>query len=246
MSNPVTSYTDAVVAKFKRYAAWPPNAKLRLGDIGILENNLFRYRSNLEFFGIKFKYWDGPSDNVNHSSGFDMKFSGKLGGQAEVAAPVSTNASLSFSKRGAFVFQATGCRDSEIDDKLRLSEDLRHLYDAKVWDPQWFVIENLTKVERATIIVADSDGGSLELSADGGFPVGGIQLAGVRGSLQVASQSGDFTTFLAEQEITPMFQLLRVKLGWLETARDLIKDVRERLEWFPPRTETKDVSATRS
>jgi hypothetical protein len=234
MSNPVTSYTNALVAKFDRYAAWPPNTKLRLGDIGILEGNLFRYRSNLETFGIQFGHFAGPLGTLEHSSGFTMEVNSELGGQA-VAGPVNTaKAKLSFSKGGAFVFQATGSRNYEINNKVQLANDLRRLYEAHVWDPDWVVIENLTKVERATVIVADSDGGSLELSADGGFHGGGVPLAGVRGSLQVTSRSGDFTTFLAEQELTPMFQLLKVKRDWLERTWDFLNEG-EVLEWLPPR-----------
>ena len=54
MPSPVDSYANGILHAFRQYAAWPPNTTIRVGDIGILEGNLFRYRSTLETMRIHF------------------------------------------------------------------------------------------------------------------------------------------------------------------------------------------------
>ena len=53
------------------------------------------------------------------------------------------------------------------------------------------MIESLYEVERATIIVANSNGGHIEISADASFPTGiSAPLARAQGALAVTSRSG--------------------------------------------------------
>jgi hypothetical protein len=71
MSSSVDYYANGIYNKFQHHAAWPPNTKLRLGDIGTLEGHLFQYRSNLKTMGIHFGT-NPPSypGDLNHSSGY--------------------------------------------------------------------------------------------------------------------------------------------------------------------------------
>jgi hypothetical protein len=55
-----------------------------------------------------------------------------------------------------------------------------------------------------------------------------------QGAVTVTSRSGDFTTYLAEQGLTPMFALYRVKRSWLEIIRDVFVPVRETWEVLEP------------
>ena len=52
--------------------------------------------------------------------------------------------------------------------------------------------------------MANSKGGHLEISANAGFPGGSVPAVRAQGALTVTSQSGDFTTYLAEQGLTPI------------------------------------------
>jgi hypothetical protein len=240
MPNPVSSYVNSILKKFEQYATWPPNSRIRLGDIGILEGNRFRYRANIETMGIKFTFHSNPTIDFDHSSGFNIAPSVHVAGEAKIAEPINgkAKAQASFDSSGAFVLQAAGIRAYEIDDKLKLARDIRELYDRGLWHPDWLVVESTYEAERATIIVSNSEGGKLELSAKGGFPTGIAPLATAQGDLAIIGRSGDFSTYLAEQGLTPMFGLLRVKRSFFEVAKDLVfrvHDQTEVVEKMPPK-----------
>ena len=126
------------------------------------------------------------------------------------------------------------CRHYEIADKFRLATELTRLYVEKLWGKDWVVIESLYEAKNATIIVANSKGGHLEISANADFPAGSVPLVRAQGALTVTSQSGDFTTYLAEQGLTPMFRLYRVKPSWLKRIRDVIAPVSEEADVLEP------------
>lgn len=226
MSSSADSYSNGIYKLcHARRAAWPPNTKLRLGDIGLLEGNLFQYRTNLDSMGIYIES-NRPGyllDEMNHSSGYNYKLNASISGQAIAAGSVGmgAEAEISFDSSGAFVFQAIGCREYEIANKDKLANEIRNLYKEGRWNPDWVVIETLMEVEKATIIVANSEGAHLKISATGGFPAGNVPLVRAQGVLSVTSQSGDYTAYFAAQGLTPMFRLFRVKRSWLEIIKDI-------------------------
>jgi hypothetical protein len=231
MSSPAESYVNGIYEEFKLYAAWEPNLKLRLGHIGVLENNLFRYRFNLETLGIRFGTRPiSEPINRNHSSGFTFETSAGGGGQASAAAPVNVAAKVqvSFNRSGAFIFQVSGSRNHEIADKMTLAKQLTDLCLRGIWDESWFLVESLDEVEKATIIVANSDDGQLEISTNMGFPAA-VPLASAQGTLAITRRVGDCTSFLGQQGLTPTFGLLRVKPSWFDKLAKLFRKLKDKV-----------------
>src|SRR5262245_5623353 len=124
MSEPFDSYASGLLAKFNSYAAWPPNAKLRLGDIGVLADKVFGYKGNLAMMGIRFGSQVSEPIDLDHSSGCSMDMSTGLSGQARVpnSPGYTAVARIGLTSSGSFVFQATGCREHEVTNKLKLAE----------------------------------------------------------------------------------------------------------------------------
>lgn len=240
MSSPADSYANAILSKFHRYATWPPNGKLRLGDIGILEDKLFHYRSNLETIGIHFECVIRAPITLSHSSESTIALNARVAGQAMAVGAVDTEArfDLSFASSGAFVFQAVKCREHEITDKLTLANELKRLCHDGRWNREWVVIESLYEVESAVIIVSNSNNAKVGISVKADFPLAGIAPlanANAQGALAVTSQSGDSTVVISEQKLTPLLGLLHVRPSIFERIRDLFTPVAkedEVLEWL--------------
>jgi hypothetical protein len=241
MDHPFESYSEGIRNKYPRYAAWPPNIKLKVGDIGVLEGELFQYRSTLGAMGVRFTTRGySPKDDRYVYSGYS--FTAELAANADAIPGVGTaSAKLGFASKGSYVFEASGCSEDEIEDKIALANQLKELMERGLWDKNWFVIQSIMRAERATIILAYSNGGELTISAEGGFGER-LPLAGAKGALAIKAQSGDFIRHVAEEGLTPMFDLLTVKPSFWEKVLDAfrrrekvepITRAEEALEWYP-------------
>ena len=103
MPSPVDSYANGILHAFRQYAAWPPNTTIRVGDIGILEGNLFRYRSTLETMRIHFDERPvSPAADLDGSSGSNIELNIGAGGQAIPAGGARARISSDFKRRVRF------------------------------------------------------------------------------------------------------------------------------------------------
>jgi hypothetical protein len=238
MGSPAATYVRGLHQKFDFYAAWPPNQARRLGDIGRMADGQFQRVTTLELLGISFAERQGPTgSDLSHTSGSSVSI--KLKAQGETLPGTSipnakAGALVEFSSEGAFVFQAATPAVREVEDQVRLADDILRLFrkfenGKRVWNEDWCVVTELMTTSKVTVLVSSSGSSKIELSADG-IPAGQAPLATLGGTLSVVTQHGEVTSVLAEANLTPLFRVSRVKRSLVEElfGGDTSAEVRQR------------------
>ena len=130
--------------------------------------------------------------------------------------PVGGGVKISFGSSGQFVFQAANCRHEEIDDMASVARAMLALYRDGQWEDDWVVVDAVLHAGSATIMVSDSKGSELSLTARGTLSQGPLALANAQAGLSVSSQSGQITQFIAAQGLTPLYRISRIKRSLLD------------------------------
>jgi hypothetical protein len=213
-------------SKFGYMPTWLPNAPLSLGDVGTLGSDGFFHRvTSLRDLKIDFTVRRGATPlDFSHSS--EQGVAMTVGGGADAdAGPTHAKAkvTLEFSSKGAFVFQAKGCVESSIEDQAKLGRDvITRFKSGEDWDPDWVVINTVVQAKCATILVSSSTSSKVEIAASGELPAGSVALADADVGLRVLTQTGDVTNLLAQQKLTPLFRVSRIKRGLLARLKKAI------------------------
>jgi hypothetical protein len=218
MTTPAELYTDGIKKKLKNYyAAWLPGTDLELGDVGVLEGNIFTKLTSLKNLGISFKKrpdraTTGKIEYVSES-GVSRIF--KAAGENNTTLinipQGKAGIGVKFSEKGAFIVEAQESYELSIDDIEKLEEDIREAYQQGKWKSKYTVIVRLIHSPCTTIMISNSSKASIQLSIEGDVPINGISLANAGGVLAVKSEEGDILKFIDAKELTLFFQLVQVK-----------------------------------
>lgn len=214
-TNPAASYTKSMYAKFQRCAAWPPGQRVKLGDIGVIKDNVFDRKQSLSDLKFKFKIRSGAPTDWEHKSGKSVSVSVKAAGESFEFPPIPLKdaaARISFGGVGAFIFQAAGCVESEIENKAALGKQILSWIKSKDWKEDWVVVDAVMTTDNAVVMVCDSDKAEVDLSAKGNLGTGGVSLASASAGLAVMRETGSVTKVLGKNKgLTPMFAVSKVK-----------------------------------
>jgi hypothetical protein len=214
MSGAAQVYTKEMFTHFKKQAAWFPNSKVGLGDVGALQGGMFEFKRSATQTKLRFDTKPlGSEIDLSHASGYTINHGA---GTTATAPGYQFAFTLNFKSSGSFLFQATGCVEHEIDDKLKLSDQVSRLYMQGRWKPEWCLVESLYEVQRATILVSHTNGSSCVLGTNAALPAGPVPFAQVQGGMSLVNQSGDVQLWTAAKPITPLFGLLRLKRTWIQ------------------------------
>jgi hypothetical protein len=218
VTTPADLYIDGIKKKLKNHwAAWLPSEKLKLGDVGILNGNLFTRLTSLSALGIKFKERpDTDSTPIDYVSESGVAIYFKAAGELSAALPTVPQAKagvgVDFSMTGAFVFKAPESFEPTIENIAQLEKDVVGAYKAGRWKSEWAIIVRLVQTPVATIMISSSSASKIEFSAEGDVALGATaDLGSASLEFDVRMQKGDVIKFIQAKNLTPLFQLARVR-----------------------------------
>jgi hypothetical protein len=225
MPTPAELYVRGIRKKTKIYfAAWLPNAVLKLGDVGPLEGgflkkDFFKRWTSLGNLGISFRVRQDksptPLEFISHEG---ISITTKIAGEANNAIPALPTAkagiSLSFSSEGGYVFQAAESYEPTIDDMESVKKQVANAYKEGQWEKNWAIITKIVNVPYATYIISESSNSELVLEADADFKQGIADLGNASINLTWRKETGSFVKMAGAKNISPFFQLARLKGGW--------------------------------
>lgn len=220
MTSPAELYVNGIKRKLNNYyAAWLPNEKLKLGDIGVLQGNFFRRITKLEDLGIAFEERpDADSTPIDYVSenGVDIlvKASGEINTQIPNIPEAKAGIAVEFSQQGAFIIQAAESYEPTIENIAALERNIINLYIEGKWFSNWAVIVKIVQTPYASIIVSNSSTSKVELSTEGDANIGTFSLGDAKIKFTLRRQNGDVLKAIGAKNLTPFFQLARIRMAW--------------------------------
>jgi hypothetical protein len=232
MTELVELYSKGIKRKLANYwPAWLPGTRFTIGDIGILNRYLFEKVGELEELGLK--YYAQPTDNsspLDISSESDVSVSFKAAGEtnssfAHVGA-AEAGLKIEFGAQGAFILQAPETFESEMGDRLNLQRQIIGAFNRREWEKDWLVITRLVTASSATVVISKSSNASLELSAKVNLSGAAAGLGAADAGISIKHQHGDTLSMICGKNVTPLFQLSRLKTSIFGTPKLLTKSFR--------------------
>lgn len=218
------SIAQTYVRKVKRelhdhFAAWTPDRTIHLGDVGVIKKKVFYPLTSLSDLKIPFETREDTTPSpllLGTESEFSMTVKGEGETRADLPGVPEAKAgiSLTFAREGAFVFAANKVYWNTIKPTLELRDAILEAFEVGNWDKNWRVMMNLALVPKATIIVAASNGATIDLTAEG--KLGGkvltlSSLADAKLGFKGSIRKGKIWHQLNALDITPFFQVYRMK-----------------------------------
>lgn len=168
---------------------YPPMKDLTIGDVGLLENKLFKRQDHLSALtGLTVKHRLSKL-----SAQTDNRFYLATEGKTEVRSLAKGDAGLAHAgleinlqKENAIFFSATDIRIHEIENQILLGQKILELYKAGIWQRQW-VLVTAVYIAKSTLIFGSAKGGaSIVLEAETDVPR--LDLADVQLQLRIKRQ----------------------------------------------------------
>ena len=214
-------YAEDVYKGLGYRPTWLPGTPVALGDVGVIEDGIFRPVTTLRRLGIPFEIKvDTERDAINFASkkGVSMSFKagGEVNGKFKAITTVEAGVLIEFSREGAVAMQLRDVSFNRIKHQHVLAHALlRSLAvadESKQWQRNWVVIAEVARAKRATIVISGSGNSRLELKASGSAAP--VSLADVSAALSVATETEISMKVIAESGLTPLYRGLRVKRKW--------------------------------
>lgn len=212
-----TLYTREMKRRFGYHATWNPGTPLKLGDIGILENDQFIRLTDLESLSLVSVIQEtkgSPVELKYHSKGGIM-ITTKLAGAASLPNSTLTKADagvlIQFEKDNSICFQANDCITSLMKDTTKLGKEILKRFEQGKWDKNWVIITELITAASATILIAERAGASIELKANAKITATKLDIADTSFKFSASYSNQLDTEIIAQKGLTPLFKVMGIQ-----------------------------------
>lgn len=216
MKGPQEQYTDEMKKKFGFLATWLPGTPLILGDIGILNDNVFTHVAFLEDFNIQFvTRVDTTGDDIEYSStgavSVATKMSGTVAPQGSTFGDIDAGFIVEFANENSVFFKANEIKTNLIENTAKLGDEILKLYHEGKWNKHWVVITELVAAKTATILISNTTNAKIELKASANVEAKKLDIADAKFDFGTTFSKGMNTKIIAQSGLTPLFKVMALK-----------------------------------
>ena len=229
MANASEFYLQEINDKSVGYRPnWEPNKPLRIGDIGILENNVFTVMGSLEKMGINMEVRtdDNTGEVMDLSSENGVNITQKAAAKVDPGTPavgeIDAGFNIEFTKKKSIVFRINGYKNHLIENLLEIGTEIKKRYKNDEWEKDWVVINELIEAQSATIMMSSEGGVSVELRAKGDVGVQNLDIADGNLELGTSSSGKLAVSIVGKEGITPLYRAVGVKRSFLGLGKTSI------------------------
>lgn len=220
MTELVELYSKGIKRKLANYwAAWLPGTHFAIGNIGTLNGYLFEKVGTLD--ELKLKYYaetdNDPSPlDISSESGVAISFkaAGETNSSLAHVGAAEAGLKIEFGSKGAFILQAPETFGSDMGDRLNLRHQIIGAFTKGIWEKDWLVITRLVTATSATVLISKSSNALLELTAKANLSGAVAALGAANAGISIKYQQGDTISMIGGRNVTPLFQLSRLKSGF--------------------------------
>lgn len=218
MNSVLESYADVVKNEWGYYPVFLPGYPLSLGDFGTVDDGKFTREGNVKNFDFIVKKLTGeaPDNKIDFSKGVDFKVSLA----PSITAPGMFEASLkiAFGDSSNVFFSFNNCQTTLVDNYQELKKKIIELYNEGDWVKDYYVITELIKADRSTVILADSSEAEIDFGVaipiGANIPIPQIKMDFLDGKLNVneSFSSNISTKIIAKSGLKPLIKLSKLKV----------------------------------
>ncbi|MDX3098228.1 hypothetical protein PV318_00690 [Streptomyces sp. ME02-6991-2B] len=204
-------YTREMHTKYAYLACWLPSTPMAVGDVGVLSDHRFRKLTTLAELGIPFtRNEDSPLADLNYSSAecVAVEPEVRLGSPAQDAL---CSLSVTFTRDGATLFQASGCVQESIGNLPALEVALRARHESRDWRLEYVVVTEVVRTGPTAILVAEHRGAQLDLQVSTSALTSLLPVAGATAKCAVTRRRGIAADVLAPDGATPLFNAVQLR-----------------------------------
>lgn len=226
MASAGQQYCRELVRNLRYNAAWPPGIRVVLGDIGVIDDDVFMPLTSLGQFGTRLELSPAGNDMAfDYASAGSVEVGFKLAGAANPLLPNipvdQAGLGISFTRENAMVFRAEGGVQQRFADETRLKAEIRSLMRAGLWDRDWHVVTDVVNARATAALVSRASEASVEVSVSADVSVGGLELLTADAGARIVASRSMQIAIIATNGLTPLFRAKRVKKRWFSPRIDL-------------------------
>jgi len=215
MLSPAMRYAIGIQKGLEKYfATWLPNQRIMVGDVGEINALTFNKLTTLEELGVEHYYDAGVNCiSLDYTSGDDVSITAKssLSGDDVPLAESSALIAVEFGKIGAYLFKANNGKGLTISNMMSVGKQIIELYKKKVWNRDWVMVSHVISFDSATIMVANSTSAKIKLEAKCEISDDIFSRLKSDSKVNVVHQSGEIIKVIAENGVTPIYQLYGIR-----------------------------------
>lgn len=218
MTNATRFYLQEIYDKSVGYRPnWEPNKPLRIGDVGILEDNVFTVVGSLEKMGIPMEVRTDESEaeiiDLSSENGFEIKTKAK--GQVDPATPalgeMDAGFHVDFKREKSILFRIKGYKTHLIENLMSISQEIKKRYQNEEWEPEWVIINELLEANSATIMMSSEGSVSVGLKAKADVGLENLDIADADVELGADSGGKLALSIVGKKGITPLYRAVGIK-----------------------------------
>lgn len=204
-------YTREMHKKYAYLACWLPSNRVALGDVGVLAQHRFRKLTTLADLGIPFtRDADSPIADLTYSS-TDYVAVSSAARVGAVEADAVSNLSVTFSRSGATLFQASHCVVERIGNLPALEAALRTAHEQRTWRLEYVVVTEVVRTGPTAILVAEQRDAALDLQVSTSDLAGLLPVAAATAKSVITGRRGIAADVLAPDGCTPLFNAMQLR-----------------------------------
>jgi hypothetical protein len=203
-------YTEEMQREFGYSAAWLPNTRINIGDVGFFRRDRFQQVTSLREMGTTFAVGPlGEPSDLEYISANQVQLSWKTnaGVSGTFAANAGSTISVEFGRAHAVVFQAIASRVRAMRDLPALAAQLHAFVENGKWHREYAVVTEVIQTGPCAVLVSNQANARADFRVRAGALTGPCALAQAATNLGVLSTSGVSVKIVAPEGLTPLFRV---------------------------------------
>jgi hypothetical protein len=219
----ITFYLTDLYEKSHGYRpTWLPNTPIKIGDFGVIENEVFTKEGNLVDLSIPFTTETSENDSrIDLSSEKGIQITTKIAGKVEPKALKLGEADagfvVEFNDKNSFVFKLMGTKTTIISNLGVVKQIILDRYEAGNWRKEVVVINELIEAKSATILLSGQSGTKIELKAHAAVHTGSMDIGDADLDLKMESGQTLAAEIIGKKGIRPLYRAIGIKKKWFST-----------------------------
>jgi len=215
--NFLRTYSSEIKDHLDYLVTWPINTDVQLGDIGILEDGVFKRMATLKALGITQpgeREGRGTS-TLEYGSRNGVEWTLNPGASTAVQA-IDAKVEIKFTQEGAVFLRIGDYTLKQFETTDELGQEILTRYKNDSWQRNRVVVTEVVSAAAATVLVSGSNGALASFSLDASLPAAEALSKGKFSGL--LGLSGSFAAQVIGEHVSPLFRTCGLRRRFLRST----------------------------